>query len=150
MDALKIYVASSWRNERQPGVVAALRGNGYEVYDFKNPPKRSGFAWSQIEPEWKTWTTEEYIAHLDHPDAEAGFAEDIKHLLRAHVTVLVMPCGRSAHLELGWAAGMEQFTAILLEEKSEPELMYKMVDLITPQLSEVINWLQELEQDLEL
>ena len=47
----RIYVASSWRNTLQPGVVAALRGDGHEVYDFRNPaPGVKGFAWSEIDP----------------------------------------------------------------------------------------------------
>lgn len=45
----KIYVASSWRNDFQPTVVKYLREAGYDVYDFKNPPNRSGFAWSSID-----------------------------------------------------------------------------------------------------
>jgi len=32
----KIYVASSWRNEYYPEVVAKLREAGHEVYDFHN------------------------------------------------------------------------------------------------------------------
>ena len=142
---MKVYVASSWRNKRQPAVVAALRLDGHEVYDFRNPPNRSGFAWSQIDPEWETWTVEQYIWHLDHPDAVAGFAEDIGALTDAEVTVLVMPCGRSAHLELGYAAGAGQRTAILVD-RSEPELMYKMADLLTPDLVDVIDWLRALDQ----
>lgn len=30
---MKIYVASSWRNNRQPDVVKFLRNLGYDVYD---------------------------------------------------------------------------------------------------------------------
>lgn len=41
---MKIYVASSWRNNRQPDVVKFLRDLGHEVYDFKNPkPGDDGF-----------------------------------------------------------------------------------------------------------
>lgn len=43
-----IYVASSWRNHTQPIVVDALRNEGFEVYDFKNPPNETGFAWKEI------------------------------------------------------------------------------------------------------
>ena len=142
---MKIYVASSWRNKRQPAVVAALRHEGHKVYDFRNPPNRSGFAWSQIDPNWETWTIEQYIEQLNHPKAIAGFAEDIGALTAAEVTVLVMPCGRSAHLELGYAAGVGQPTAILLNE-SEPELMYKIADLLTPDMADVTNWLRTLDQ----
>ena len=31
----KIYLASSWRNERQPELVRTLRQAGHEVYDFR-------------------------------------------------------------------------------------------------------------------
>jgi hypothetical protein len=41
---MKLYVASSWRNARQPEVVARLREAGHEVYDFRNPaPGNTGF-----------------------------------------------------------------------------------------------------------
>ena len=32
----RIYVASSWRNEYYPEVVAKLREAGHDVYDFHN------------------------------------------------------------------------------------------------------------------
>ena len=141
---MRIYVASSWRNDRQPAVVAALREAGHEVYDFRNPPNRSGFAWSQIDPDWEGWDAATYVELLDHPLAKAGFAADMDALEDADATVLVMPCGRSAHLELGFAVGDRQPTAVLLEERSEPELMYKMCDLLTPNLDEILDWLAEL------
>ena len=44
---MKIYVASSWRNERHPGVVELLRIAGHEVYDFRNP--EDGDSWILVE-----------------------------------------------------------------------------------------------------
>ncbi len=32
---MKVYIASSWRNEYQPTVVARLREAGHDVYDFR-------------------------------------------------------------------------------------------------------------------
>ena len=70
---MKIYVASSWRNDAQPGVVEALRGAGHQVYDFRNPhAKGSGFHWSDISPLWESWTPEKFIEGLDHPLAQRG------------------------------------------------------------------------------
>ena len=67
---MKIYVASSWRNEFQPGVVEELRKLGHEVYDFRNPKKgNNGFQWSQIDENWQNWTPEEYTKALNHPIA---------------------------------------------------------------------------------
>ncbi len=65
---------------------------------------------------------------------------------RADTFVLVLPCGRSAHLELGWAVGAEKRTAILLDPDPKtntvtPELMYKMVDHIALDALDLLDWL---------
>lgn len=135
---VKVYVASSWRNQRQPDVVRRLRKSGHDVYDFKEPePGVRGFNWSDIDPEWEKWTVEQYKQALEHPLALDGFSRDWVALERADVTVLVMPCGRSAHLELGCAVGTNQFTVALLEHAHEPELMYGMVDYIAGSIDEL-------------
>ena len=140
---MRIYVASSWRNTKQPKVVDALHAAGHEVYDFRHPtPGDYGFRWSEIDPKWLDWTTEEYRTALEHPIAKAGFAADMDALMGAQACVLVMPCGRSAHLELGYAVGAGQRTVILLDGKAEPELMYKMAGLVTEKMDEVIKFLQ--------
>ncbi len=137
----RIYVASSWRCSEQPAVVQALRAAGHEVYDFRNPPDKSGFGWSQIDPAWLGWTINEYRNMLDHPLAVGGFASDFAAMQWADTFVLVLPCGRSAHLELGWAVGAGKRTAILLsQDKFEPELMYRMVDMLATSLDEVVEW----------
>ena len=121
----RIYVASSWRCADQPFVVEALRTLGHEVYDFRNPPEATGFAWSEIDPEWLDWTVDSYRDKLGHP------------------RVLVLPCGRSAHLELGWAVGQGKRTAILLsQDKFEPELMYRMVDKLATSIGELLTWVE--------
>lgn len=128
---MKIYVASSWRNEYQPEVVDILRNAGHEVYDFRNPPKRSGFAWSQIDPDWENWTTEQYRDALLHPLAVEGFNSDFDGMQWADACVLVLPCGRSANTEAGWMKGAGKLVFVFSPEKQEPELMYKMHDGIT-------------------
>ena len=126
---MKIYVASSWRNTRQPGVVDKLRTEGHEVYDFRNPaPGDHGFQWSEIDPDWQGWTPEQFAAALNHPVALLGFSRDMQALEGCDACVLVMPCGRSAHLEAGWAAGAGKRLLILLSD-GEPELMYGMGEL---------------------
>jgi hypothetical protein len=135
---MKIYVASSWRNEFQPEVVQALRDAGHEVYDFRNPGEGdNGFAWSEIDPDWQEWTPEAFRGHLNHSLARQGFFKDMDALRDCEVCVLVQPCGISAHLELGWAEGAGKATAVILKQ-GEPELMYKMVDLICLSIDEVV------------
>ena len=152
---MKIYVASSWRNKGQPFVVNELRRQGHRVYDFRNPPNRSGFGWEKLDPDWQNWDVQRYKEMLDHPIAIRGFNADMEALDEAHACVLVMPCGRSAHLEAGYAIGQNKPTAILFPStvmllgdgtvpKIEPELMYRMADLVTDYLAEVFDWLESL------
>lgn len=144
--ALSIYVASSWRNPQQPAVVAELVAAGYQVYDFRNPePGNDGFRWTEIDPEWKSWSPEAFRLALDHPVAVDGFSLDMKALAACDVCVLVMPCGRSAHLELGYAVGAGKKTIVLLAD-GEPELMYRMVDFLCTSMDEVLQALEACQQ----
>ena len=129
---MKIYVASSWRNLIQPGIVVALRGCGHEVYDFRNPaPGNTGFAWSQIDPNWKTWTPAEYRAALQHPIAKAGYAFDIEALKDCDACVLVLPSGRSASWEFGYAMAQGKRGVVVQLAEIEPELMYREAEIVT-------------------
>lgn len=143
---VKIYVASSWRNERQPRVIELLRTAGYEVYDFRNPRDGdNGFHWSEIDPAWKRWSPEQYREGLRHPVAENGFQSDMIAMQWADVFVGVQPFGRSASLEMGWAAGMGKRTLLLLDE-GEPELMVKMLDHFCCDFDELLSVLSNEAQ----
>ena len=76
---MKIYVATSWKNTRQPGVVTALRNAGHVVYDFREPKTGvKGFKWSDVNAGWKEWSPAEYREALTHPLAQSGFDKDFK------------------------------------------------------------------------
>jgi hypothetical protein len=135
---MKIYVASSWRNPYQEQVVEVLRSLGHEVYDFKNPPHgKGGFAWSDIDKEWLTWTTEEYRNALEHPVADVGFNSDFDGMKWADCCVMVLPCGRSANTEAGWMKGAGKKVYVFSPVKQEPELMYKIYDGIIASVDEL-------------
>lgn len=137
-----VYLASSWRNSMQPAVSSILKAAGVDHYDFRNPaPGVTGFAWSEIDPDWKNWTAEQYIKALDDPIAQEGYRRDFEAMQKADTFVLILPCGRSAHLELGWAVGAGKRTAILTQDGEEPELMAKMVDHISPSVVDLLGWL---------
>jgi nucleoside 2-deoxyribosyltransferase len=129
---MKIYVASSWRNLLQPGIVTVLRECGHEVYDFRHPaPGNKGFAWSEIDPNWKKWTPAEYRTALHHPVAKEGYAFDINALKGCDACVLVLPSGRSASWEFGYAMGQGKRGAVVWLDEIEPELMYREAEIIT-------------------
>lgn len=150
-----VYVASSWRNDVQPEVCAALFLRGVEHYDFKRPNgDADGFHWSEVmehydrggEGAGQLAPVNEYVSALDHPRAVEGFHKDWDAMNRADTCVLILPCNRSAHLELGWFVGQGRRTAILLDgEFVTPELMYKMVDFMTSDIVDLVRWIEEGE-----
>lgn len=143
----RIYLASSWRNPTQPAVLAALRDAGHEVYDFRNPaPGYKGFAWSdcggmanQDGPGRGARTIPSYLEAIRSTRATEGFAFDKEALDWCDTCVLALPCGRSAHLELGYATGKGKNTYVLLHEHQfEPELMYLLNTGICASTQELI------------
>lgn len=142
---MNIYVASSWRNQLQPQIVEDLRSFGHTVYDFRNTKEGGGaFNWDAIDPRWEHWNNAQFLEALYHPLAVEAFENDIDALQRADAVVMVMPCGDSSHLELGYAVGVGKHTAILLDN-GRAELMHKSADLITPYMLEIVQWLKRLE-----
>ena len=136
----RIYVASSWRNPQQPQVVDELRAHGHEVYEFRNPPDATGFSWQEIDLQ-QPCTVDEYLAALRSPRAAQGFLADFRAMRWADVCVLVLPCGRSAHLELGWMSGAGKRTLILTRDGEEPELMALLADHIVGDLDVLVRLL---------
>lgn len=131
---MRIYVASSWRNNYQPDVVRALREDGHEVYDFKTS---EGFSWREVDPDWLNWKPVTYLRGLEHPCANRGFKRDMDALKACEVCVMVMPCGMSASLETGWAKGAGKPTFVYVPELREPDLMVKLADLVTDNLDTI-------------
>lgn len=148
----RVYVASSWRNTRYPSVLERLRAEDIPHYDFRQPvPGNYGFKWSDVSAalggegdanDWQKARGERIVEMLRHPIAADGFRHDYSALLDASAGLLVMPAGRSAHLELGWLAGRGKPTVVLLDEESEAELMWKLADLVTTSLDEAVEFLK--------
>lgn len=137
----RVYVAASWRTPGQPVVVEKVREWGHEVYDFRD----HGFGWKQIDPSCGPgpWPSEKYLDVLRHPIARQGFWRDMGALAWCDTLILVMPAGRSACAEFGWAVGQRKRTAVVIEYQQEPDLMFAMADLVTPFYGALEDWLNE-------
>lgn len=140
----RIYLASSWRNSFHSLMVKWLRTRGHEVYDFTHrgvtltpgTQECRGFAWSDIgapDP-IKSWTFSEFRrAITSQPLAASGYLSDLRHMEWADTCILLLPCGRSAHLEAGYMKGRGKRVIIMqpeAEKNFEPELMYLLADQI--------------------
>jgi hypothetical protein len=120
--------------------VGALREAGHDVYDFRNPcPGNTGFSWADIDPNWQAWTAQQYREALKHPIAKDGYALDIGALRACDTCVLVLPSGRSASWEFGYAMGQGKRGAVLQTDAVEPELMYHEAEIVTS-LAELLLW----------
>ena len=149
---MKLYVASSWRNIYQPSVVDVLRKSGHEVYDFRNPPDGlEGFRWSDIDDHWESWIPYEFRDSLYNSDiTRKGYTSDKEGMDWSEATILVLPSGRSSHLEVAFEAGRGKPTCIFMPEKVEPELMYLLLDDIVFDMSELLDWIESKERILGL
>ena len=107
-----VYVIGSLRNPEIPKVSEVLRGHGLEVFDdwFAASPTADD-AWK----EYHEARGQGYMEALDGWAADSVYRFDKKHLDRSDAAVLVLPAGRSGHLELGYMIGQGMPSYILLD-----------------------------------
>jgi hypothetical protein len=124
---MKVYVASSWKKTTNHiEIVEALRKAGHDVFDYRY----EGFSWSQIDPDLTKDRENWWFACRCNPIATHAFAKDMNALDDAEAVVMVLPCGKSAHMELAYAIGAGKIGIILAnKERDEPELLYDMADV---------------------
>jgi nucleoside 2-deoxyribosyltransferase len=126
---MKIYVASSWQNEVYPDVVKVLRQAGHDVYDFRH----QGDSYSNA-PEM---TSDKLLDFLNQPKVRLIFKNDMDALISSDAVVCVLPCGRSAHLELGYGIGAGKRTVLLWHDGDAPDIMHKAVDTIVFKVDDI-------------
>lgn len=138
----RIYLASSWRNPFQQDTVEILRSDGHEVYDFQKPGNdRGAFSWAKCDPDWESWTPDEFIEVMKHSTiAAGGWTSDYRAMRWCDTGILLMPAGNSAHVEIGQLMEMRKRTIIILSGKDfKPDLMYLGADHIVRSLTEARN-----------
>lgn len=111
-----IYLIGSLRNPEVPKVARILREAGHEVFDdwYAAGPEADDH-WMRYEQE----RGHDFARALDGYAARHVYEYDKSHLDRSGVGVLLMPAGKSGHLELGYMIGQGKPGYILLP--SEPE-----------------------------
>ena len=86
------------------------------------------------------------------PIAKEGYANGRAGMDWADVCVLLLPCGRSAHLEAGFMAGQGKPVVTLAIDAVEPELMSLLLgkpDMIATNMDELFDALEEIEWEKE-
>ena len=132
-----IYVIGALKNPSIPDVAKELRGEtGWDVFDDWHA------AHPQADNEWQLYERirgRSYEEALGSYAAQNVFQFDKKHLDEATHGILVLPAGRSGHLELGYLAGRGIKTAILLDTDYDRwDVMYAFAGIITRSLDEIV------------
>jgi hypothetical protein len=131
---LRIYVASSYSNPMLDDLLAAVRGGGHEVYDFR----ASGRGPTRIFPARESWTPEAYVDAITDPIAQTQFAADLAALNAADCVILATPCGNDAHAEAGYAHGRNTPVIVHLSEGFRPGLMHRLSNGFTADIPSLL------------
>jgi hypothetical protein len=121
-----IYIVGSLRNPSIPMIGEALRNLGLDVFDD----------WYAAGPEADDkWRDYEVFRGRNYPEALGGFAAkhvfefDLFHLQRTDMCLLVLPAGKSGHMELGYARGLGKRCFVLFDKVPERyDVMYQFAD----------------------
>ena len=110
------YLIGSLRNENIPKVGAALRSPDLEVFDdWFSAGEYADDALRDYYRDRKF----PYQEILDSYAAKHIFSFDKHHLDRSDYGILVMPAGKSGHLELGYLRGQGKTCYILFDQEPE-------------------------------
>lgn len=123
-----IYLIGSLRNPGVPHLSSLLRNKGYEVFDdwYAAGPEADDY-WQKYEKE----RGHSFKEALDGYAANHVFEYDHHHLNRATCGILLMPAGKSGHLEFGYLIGQDKPGYILLPEEPERyDVMYRFATAV--------------------
>jgi nucleoside 2-deoxyribosyltransferase len=140
-----IYVAGSLRNPNMLDIRDRLTDALPEHQVFMD--------WYAAGPEaddhWKAYYQSkglDYLSALKEPASVNVYNFDKKFIDQSDYMVLVLPAGKSGHMELGYQIGRGKHGIILLDGSSSEErwdIMYQFASLVTYDLKEVMKYIME-------
>jgi len=143
MKTKKLYLIGSLRNDNIPAIANRFRELGFDVFDDWYSPG------AHADEEWKRYEKKRgriYIEAIKGYHAKHIFNFDYQHLNESDICVLILPAGKSGHLEFGYMRGLKRKCYILLEPDSDRwDIMYVFADGIFTTIDELE---EELKKDL--
>ena len=137
-----IYLIGSLRSPRVPETATKLRQAGYEVFDdwYAAGPEADDY-WMRYEKE----RGHTFAQALDGYAAYHVYEYDRFHIDRSDMGILVLPAGKSGHLELGYLMGTGKPGYILLNEEPERfDVMYRFAKGVYTDVDTLIRALPRL------
>ncbi len=133
-----IYLIGSLRNPRIPEIANALeKATGYEVFAdwYSAGPDADDF----LRDYAKSRNPEAGVkAALQTYSARQVFEFDKRHIDRSDAAVLVMPCGRSGHLELGYVCRDKPGFVLFDGEPERIDVMYQFATGLAMSIEELV------------
>jgi hypothetical protein len=132
---VKVYLIGSLRNPKVPEIAQKLREHDLEVFDdwFAAGP--------EADDKWREYEKSRghsYLEALDGLAADHVFNFDKSHLDSSDAVVLVLPAGKSGHLELGYAIGTGKPGYILIDDPERWDVMYRFATKVFDKVDELI------------
>jgi len=137
-----IYLIGSLRNPEVPTLAEYLRTNGYDVFDdwYAAGPEADDY-WQKYE----IARGHTYAQALEGYAANHVYGFDLFHLNRCDIAVLLMPAGKSGHLELGYMIGQGKPGFIMLDRVPDRyDVMYRFAKNIAMNKEELLQQLKEI------
>jgi nucleoside 2-deoxyribosyltransferase len=117
-----IYIIGSLRNPQVPVLERELIAQGFDVFaEWYGAGEHADDAWQA----YQDGLGHSYTEALASYAAQMVFNFDKTHLTRCDMVVMLMPTGKSGHLELGYARGLGKPGYILMDKKPKRyDVMY--------------------------
>ena len=133
--ARSIYVIGSMRNPKVPQIAVVLRELNYDTFDdWYSPGPDTDDRWQDYERARKRTFAEALAGY----HAQNVFNFDKTHLDRCDAALLVLPAGKSGHLELGYMIGCKKPGYILLDGEPERfDVMYQFATRVFTSVDEM-------------
>ncbi len=137
---MKVYVIGSLKNPQIPVVAAQIRSLGFDVFDdWYGAGPNADDHWMELEKS----KGHDFATALEGHSAQLIFGFDKSHIDSSDIVVLVMPAGKSGHLEFGYAMGARKLGFILLDGEPERfDVMYNFADGVFTNVAGLLDKLQ--------
>lgn len=137
-----IYLIGSLRNPKIPDIANELRSYGWDIFsDWYCASENADDRWLEHEKGRGL----SYTEALKAPAAQHVFEFDKFHLDRCDMAILLMPAGKSGHIELGYMAKDKPTFVLFDEEPPRWDVMYNFTKGVYFNISDLIDGIKAEE-----
>lgn len=138
---MKVYIIGALKNKKVPEFANRLHQAGFDPFaDWFSPgPEADTFLLEYAKI--RGWN---YKQALRSDAAKHTFEFDKRHIDEAEVAVMLAPCGKSGHMELGYVIGCKKPAYILFEEYPDRfDVMYNFATDVFDKEEDLIERLKD-------